>query len=440
MLITREEAQALIGKALDLSRATEARVVLSATRGGHIRLAPSGISSTGEVEDQTMTVVSSAGGRRASVTTNVVGAKGIEKAVREAEGLARWSPEDPEYVPEEGPKEIPEVLAYFNETAEAGARLRSAAAATAIEAARQAQGVAGGFCETGESLHAVGTSKGFFAAHRETLATFSATIRTPDGGGSGWEGRQENRISAIQPALLAAEAAGTAARSAHPAAVEPGAYTVILSPDAVAALIPFLLLALDARLAFEGRSFLSKPGGGDRAGERLFGENITLVSDPADIMLSSAPFSPEGVRREKRIWIQAGVVRELSYTRFWGRRQGGRPSGGISTALLLGGPATMEEMIRSTERGLLIRRLHYVNMVDAGRIVLTGLTRDGTFLIEKGKVTVAVTSLRFQESLQTILSSVEALGVPRRTLGEPVMAMPPMKVRSFTITASVPGV
>jgi predicted Zn-dependent protease len=439
MIPTREEAADILKRTLLLSRATEARAILTATRSARTRFALSGITAAGASDDATVTIVSTAGTRRAGVTTNAADPKEIERAVRESEDLARLSPEDPEYVPEERVKEIPDVLDYFDETAAAGAEARAGAAAQAIGAAGKIHGVASGFVESRESLLAVATTKGFFASHRETLATFRTTIRTADGSGSGWAGRGENRISAIVPGDRARAAAETAARSASPAGLEPGAYAAILEPDAVAALIPFLLLSLDARLALEGRSFLSRPGGGDRIGERLFGGNITLVSDPADTMLSSAPFSADGVRREKRTWIRGGVVQELSCSRSWAARHGGRPSGGLSTALLLGGAASVEEMVASIDRGLLIRRLRYVNMLDPGRLTLTGVTRDGTFLIEKGQVSRPVKDLRFQDSLKSILSSVEALGVPRRVLGEPVMGLPPMKVTSLTITRSAEG-
>jgi len=439
MLLTREAAASLLKRTLLLSRGTEARAVLIATSDSHTRFALSGITSSGESHDQRMTIVISAGSRRGAVTTNAADPRGIEKAVREAEDLAKLSPEDPEYVPEERAKEVSDVLAYFDETAEWGAGGRAEAAARAIDAAAKVHGSASGFARTRESLLAVATTKGFLASHRETLATFSTTIRSSDGTGSGWEGREENRISAIEPSHLASAAAETAARSARPADLDPGSYAAVLGPDAVAALLPFLLLSLDARLAEEGRSFLSKPGGGDRRGERLFGENITLVSDPSDIMLSSAPFSADGVKREKRTWIRAGVVSELSCSRSWAARRGGRPGGGISTALLLGGGSSVEEMIASTGRGLLIRRLRYVNMLEPGRLLLTGVTRDGTFLIERGQVTRPVRDLRFQDTLPSILSSVEMMGVPRRTPGEPVIAVPPMKVTALTFTRTAEG-
>ncbi len=440
MLPSGDEARSLVRKALGFSRGDEARVILAGSRSGNVRFALSGITSCGDVEDLTLTVLSTVGTRRAGSGTNLLDDGGVEAAVRASEEMARLSPEDPEYVPEEGPKEIRDVGAYFEETASAGSEARARAAAAVLALASESGGVASGFYQTGESLTAVGTSRGFLAVHRETRGSFSTTVRTRDGSGSGWAGREENRISFLDPAAIARIAADKAVRSASSSLLEPGAYTVVLEPDAVADLMPFLLFSLDARMADEGRSFFSKSGGGNRIGERLFGEKITLVSDPADPMLLSIPFSNEAVPRTRKTWIQAGVLADLSYSRFWGMRQGGRTAGGIGSALLLGGDATLEQMIRGTERGLLVSRFHYVNMVDPRQILLTGLTRDGTFLIEKGKVRGPVKNLRFNQSLPEMLRGVEALGVPRRTLGSPVMAMPAMKVKSFTFTSVAEGV
>jgi len=421
----------MVTKALSLSGATETRVVLSESRAGSVRWARRGILAGGETRDRTLTITATVGSRRAAVTTNRDDAASLESAVKRAEALAREGPEDPEYVPEEGPAAVAELPAWFSDTAEAGAAYRAEAAKAALDAAGVIGGSSSGWFETGESLLAVGTSRGFFALHRQTRAVLTVRVRAKDGTATGLAGRDEVRLGAIRPAAIATEAAGIAERGSDAREAEPGAYAVVLHPEAVAALIPLLLFSLDARLAHEGRSCFSKPGGGDRIGERLFGAPITLLSDPADPMLLSAPFSAEGTRRERRIWIQSGMLRDLSFSRWWGGRRGGRPSGGISTALLLGGNSSIDAMIGGTEKGLLIRRLDYVNMLDPMRLQVTGVTRDGTFLIEGGKVAGPVRSLRFDDSLFSILSSVESLGVPERVVGDPVMAMPPIKVRSM---------
>jgi len=429
-----DEALSLIREAIALSRAEETRVVVSSSRRAGVRWAGDAVTSTRDVLDRAVTVVASFGARRASLSAGLEAREELGRVVREVEELARSAPEDPEYVPEAGAAQVPEIPAWFGDTAAADPKYRAAAAAAAIAAAREARCVSSGWCGTEESLLAAGTSRGFLGAHRQTRAVFAAGARTADGSGSGWAGRDENRLGAIHAGEIARAAATTARQTSRPVGVEGGIYAVVLEPDAVAALIPFLLFSLDARLVAEGRSFFSRGDGEDRLGEKLFDEKITVLSDPADPMLLSEPFSPEGVRREKRIWIQSGTLRDLSFSRYWATRRGGRPGGGLSTALLLGGAATVAELVASTERGLLISRLDYVNMPDPGGMILSGVTRDGTFLIERGKVTRPVAQLRFRDRLPAILSSVEALGVPRRVVGTPVMAVPPMKVRAFTFT------
>jgi predicted Zn-dependent protease len=280
-----------------------------------------------------------------------------------------------------------------------------------------------------------------FAYERQTALSFTTTVRTEDGTGSGWAGATNHDWSRLDAATLAARAIDKARRSVNPVAVEPGRYTVILEPTAVGNLVQFVAFAMQARNADEGRSFFSKPGGGTKLGMKVVDERVTLVSDPLDPEAYGNTFTGEGFPVSKTTWIENGVVTNLSYDRYWAQRQGKTPTPFAGTLRMSGGTSSMEELIASTERGILVTRFWYIRPVDPRTILYTGLTRDGTFLIERGKITRAVKNLRFNESPIFMLNNLEAMGRPIRVsaseAGGPGQAIvvPPIKVRDFTFSS-----
>ena len=169
---------------------------------------------------------------------------------------------------------------------------------------------------------AVATSNGLFAYHRTTDAQLSATARTPDGTGSGWASAGSRDWGAIDPSTIGRVAARKAESSRNPQSIDPGLYTAVLEPQAVNDLVPLLSFALNARNADEGRSAFSKPGGGTRIGEKVVDERVTLYSDPADPDLLGMPFDVEGLPLRRTVWIDKGILSNLSYTRFWAQKQG----------------------------------------------------------------------------------------------------------------------
>ncbi len=244
------------------------------------------------------------------------------------------------------------------------------------------------------------------------------------------------------PAEIARLASAKALGSRGAAALEPGRYTVLLEPMAVANLLGLLAFAMSARSADEGRSFFSRAGGGNRIGEKVVDERVTLLSDPGDPDLLERPETSEGQPLARRVWIENGVVRNLTYDRFWADRQGVAPvpsGGGIK---LVGGEASTEELMAGVDRGLLVTRFWYIRSVDPRTILYTGLTRDGVFLIEGGKVTRAVNNFRFNESPVTMLSNLVALGRAERVSGSDsgeaggtAYVVPPLVTRDFNFSS-----
>jgi predicted Zn-dependent protease len=236
------------------------------------------------------------------------------------------------------------------------------------------------------------------------------------------------------------------------AALEPGKYTVLLEPTAAGSLLSLLSFSLNARAADEGRSFFSKRGGagGNKIGEKIVDERVTLLSDPADPDLLTAPFTNDGFPVGRTVWIENGVLKHLAYDRFWADKQGVTPTpltggfrmqgagvGGVAAAA-----PTLDELIKTVDRGLLVTRFWYIRAVDQRTLVFTGITRDGVFLIERGEVSRAVRNFRFNESPIAMLNNLVAIGRPERVsssesgdVGGPAVVVPPLVVRDFTFTS-----
>lgn len=440
---TREQMQALAKRVLGFSTADEARVNIRAGWSGNTRFAASEITTAGGVTDTSITVTCTVGKRRASATTNVLDDASLERTVKLAERLARLSPEDPELMPELGAQSYPEVQAFAERTAALTPEERALAARRVLELDQVRSGDlhVAGFIEANAGATAVATSNGLFAYHRSTDVDMSTTVRTPDGTGSGWARAGSRRWSDIDAAALGRRAAEKALASRNPQAIEPGQYTVVLEPQAVADLIPILARSFGARQADEGRSPFSKKGGGTKVGEQIADSRITLYSDPTDPELLTTPFDGDGLPVPRTVWIENGILKNLAYDRFWAQKQGKTPTGGGGGGFgglpgglkMVGGTKSTEELIADTERGILVTHFFYIRFLDQRTVLLTGLTRDGTFLIERGKITRSLKNFRWNESPLFMLNKVEDIGRAERTAAGTVM--PSLRVRDFTFTS-----
>ena len=433
-MLSRDQAQALIQKVVRLSKADEIQVSLNDSTEHNIRFADNRITTSGSATDLTVRI-SSAFGKRASVTsTNDVTDEGLERAVRLSETLARLAPENPERMPLVGPQTYKEVGSYFGTTANVSAQDRARAAGVALREARQETDLkAAGLLLTTSGMTALGNNKGLFAWHPATSVDFSETVRTTDGTGSGWAGANHPDWNKVDFDAVSDRAIEKARLSRNPRPIEPGQYTVILEPQAAGDLVALLANAFDARSAEEGRSAFAKQGGGSRVGEKIVDERVTMLSDPADPQLLGAPFDGEGVPLSRQVWVENGVLRSLSSSRFWAQKQGREPTGNASSLKMLGGDQSLDQLIASTERGVLVTRFWYIRPVNARTLLFTGLTRDGTFLIENGKIARSVSNMRFNESPLFMLNKLDAVGRPVR-LGDGLV-MPPLRVRDFTFSS-----
>jgi predicted Zn-dependent protease len=438
-LITREQAQAIVEKIVRLSKADEVQVGLNTTYNGNTRFAANQISTSGAIADAQLAVTSSFGPKHAVVTTNDFSDESLRRAVETSERLARLAPDDPEALPALGAQTYRPVDAYFEKTAALTAADRARAALLALDTTRKSGDLqAAGYLVTGMAAGALGNSRGLFAFHRNTTSNYTLTVRTTDGTGSGWAGADHPDWAQLDARRVAERAIEKARLSRAPQAVEPGRYTVILEPQATGDLVQLMSNYMNARAADEGRSPFVKQGGGNKIGERIVDPRVTILSDPADPQLLAQPYDGQGMPLGRQVWVENGVLRQLTYTRFWAQKQQKTPTGFPSSVKMVGGSATIDELVRSTPRGVLVTRLWYLREVDPRTILYTGLTRDGTFLIEDGKITRALRNFRFNESPLFMLNNLETLGRAERLAGTEQggdVVMPALKVRDFNFTS-----
>jgi predicted Zn-dependent protease len=438
-VMTRDQAEALVDRAVKLSKADEIQVNVGGGYTANIRFADNRISTAGGVSTANLNIQSSFGPKHAVVTTNDFTDAGLERAVRQSEALAKLAPDDPENMPALGPQKYENIKTYFDSTANLGPEARAEAARLAIDPCKRAGDLkAAGYLQTGIGAGAVGNNKGLFAYQSGTSSNYTLTVRTADGTGSGWAGADHPDWTQVDVKRVAEQAIEKARTSRNPVAIEPGRYTVILEPQAVGDLVQLLAFALGARAADEGRSAFSKQGGGTKVGEKIVDERVTLLSDPADPQLLTNAFDGQGLPAKRQVWIEKGILKKLVYGRFWAQKKNVEPDAGTNAVKLVGGTQTREDLIQSTQRGILVTRLWYLRPVDPRTVLYTGLTRDGTFLIENGKISKPIKNMRFNESPLFMLNNLEGLGKAERVAGTEAggdVVMPVIKVRDFNFTS-----
>lgn len=445
-VLSRAEAQEIAQRVLRNSPAEETRVSINSGARADTRFALNQVTTSGENQDTQVTITAYVGNRAASVNTNRLDEASLAAAAKQAHEIAKLVPPNPERMPELGQQTYPPLRERALDIPTPAER--AAAAKIVTELARANDLVATGFIECRAGATALANSKGLFAYDATASVSMTATVRSPDGTGSGWACTDGNSFGELDPKQLAATAVQKAKESRNPVAIEPGRYTAILEPTAVGNLVQLIPGAMQARAADEGRSFFSKPGGGNKIGLKVVDGRVTLLTDPADSPSLSGGYDNDGLPLEKVVWIENGLVKNLNYDRFWAQKQGvqatragGGGFGGTRSLRMLGGSTSIADMIRNTERGVLVTRFWYIRSVDPRTILYTGLTRDGTFLVENGKVTRSIKNFRYNESPIFFLNNLEAIGPTVRinssesaSTGGAVF-MPPIKVRDFNFTS-----
>ena len=431
-IISKDEAQTILKKVLSFSKAEETTETLSGSDGGNIRYARNAVSTAGQISTMSLGVSSTFGKKTGTATINEFDDTSLQKVVKRAEELAMLAPENPEFMPPLGPQTFAESNTYNAKTAAMTPDTRAEMVGKSLSVSKAAGLDAAGFLENSTRFNAIMNSKGLFAYNKGTDVSFSVTVRNKQGTGSGYVEQGFNDLDKMDTLALSKIAANKANGSAGAKAIEPGKYTVILEPLAASDIIGNMFRGFDARSADEGRSFMSKKGGGTRLGEQLFSENVNIYSDPMNTEIPSSTFTGEGLPVKRTQWVEKGVVKNLSYSRYWAAQKNVQPLPFSRSMIIEGGTQSLEDLIKSTEKGILVTRFWYIRSVDPQTLLLTGLTRDGTFYIENGEIKFPIKNFRFNESPVIMLNNVEALGKPVRT-GSGLI--PPMKIRDFTFTS-----
>lgn len=431
-IYTEEEARAIMEKALRFSTADTCEINLSGSESGNIRYARNSVSTSGHRSNQTLVVQSSYGKKSGTATIDEFDDVSLEKVVKRAEELAKLSPENPEFMEPLEQQTYDTAINYVEATANIAPEYRATVANDSIQPAIANDVTAAGFLDDSYGFSAMLNSKGLFAYNKYSNVDFTVTMRSNDGTGSGWVSRDYNDINKFDASEASKTAIDKAVLSKEAKAIEPGKYTVILEPAAAENLISNLGYSIDARTADEGRSFMSKEGGGTKIGEKIVDERVNLWSDPLNPEVPTGTWNDVGQALKKTSWIENGVVKNLAYSRYWAAQKGVDPIPYPDNLIMGGGDASLEDLIKSTKKGILVTRLWYIRTVDPQTLLYTGLTRDGTFYIENGQIKYPVKNFRFNESPIIMLNNLETLGKQVRINGN---LIPYMKIRDFTFTS-----
>ena len=463
-MLTRDQAGDIFDRIKKLSTADEVEVLYSGGLFALTRFANNTIHQNVEDENHIVSVRTAFGGRTARASTNKFDEDSLRRVVESSEALTKVQHPDPDLLPIPDSREAAGATGeahvptgalpsrHFAETAAITPQLRADSVKKIVEVAQKYKLTAAGIFSISESVEGIFNSRGLSNWHAQTLAEFSITMLGADS--SGWQKANSSDVSNLDPLRLAETAAQKAIDSAYPAEIPAGKYTVILEPSAALDIVGFMFWDYSGMAILDQRSFLT-----GRIGAKLFGGNITIWDDVSHPLQTGAPFDGEGMRRLRVPLVEKGIVKRVVYARATAERMkrsehkdkvgpieatghgfplpnemGEMPLNIVFAAPQ--NPQTLADMIASTERGVLVTRLWYIREVDPYEKIVTGMTRDGTFLVENGKVKQGIRNFRFNESLIHMLSNVEALSEPLRSCGEESfdMVVPAMKVRDFNFT------
>jgi PmbA protein len=457
-MLTKDQAADVFAKLKRYSAADEIEVLVFGGKSALTRFANNTIHQNVAEENYSVSVRTVFGGRTARATTNKFDDESLKRVVQASESLAKVQHPDPDLLPlfdgskNNGAGALPRPSRSFPSTLAITPEIRAQAVEKMVKVAERHKLTAAGIFANSESIEGIFNSRGVAEWHSQTSSDISVTMLAADS--SGWQKANSPDVTSLDPGQLAQIAAQKAVDSARPQELPAGKYTVILEPAAVLDIVGFMFYDFGGLAILDQRSFLN-----DRVGKQIFGENIDIWDDIAHPLQSGAPFDGEGVAKQRVQLVEKGIVKRLVYARGTAKKMEhseykdkvgpivrtghGFPlpneMGEAPLNIVFGetqAAKTVDQMIATTERGVLVTRLWYIREVDPYEKILTGMTRDGTFLVEDGKVKHGLLNFRFNESLLHMLSQVEQMSRPVRASGEESfdMVVPAMKVCDFNFT------
>jgi predicted Zn-dependent protease len=442
MLLTEADARALTAKLLGLVKADDAVVFVESDDYSHLRFAANTFLTSGRREGTTARITVWIDKRRGAASTTDLSDAALKQTVEDAQTFARLAPVDVEYLPSLTRQTYKPSQGWTDATARIDLPSRARQVGDAIAQSQKSKVIGAGFHQAGLLANASATAHGNFHYERGSIVSLGMTARTPDGTGSGYFARNHYDVAQLDTARIARESIRRAAESRGARMLPAGSYPVILEAQAVADLLDSGGMSFDARNADEGRSVFSLPGGATRVGSRLFDPRINIVSDPWRPELATFVASDDGLPAQTMHLVRNGVVESLRYSRYWAQQKNTQPSGRLALVVEPSTPGvSLEEMIKTTKRALLVSRFFYIRNVDPRSASVTGLTRDGVWYIENGEIKYPVRNFRFNQSLVLMLGpgNVDAIGVPERVASseggfDPVL-VPALRLNAFNFTS-----
>ncbi len=444
MLLNESDAKALTEKVLSFVTAADATVSVGSDKLSHLRFAGNNFLTSGSRVSRSANVTVWIDGKRGAASTNDTDDTSLKAMVEQAEKIARNAPVDREYMPSLGKQSYKPTSGYVESTANLSLADRARSVSEILTEMERNKVIGAGYHSARAQAGGSATKNGNFEFERSTNVSLSVTTRTPDGMSSGYFLRSHFDIAKLDTKRIARESIRKALEGSNARTIDPGVYTVILEPQAVADLVGNFGFTFNARSADEGRSVYSAPGGKTRLGEKMFDERISVYSDPWNSDLPGSQSAQGGIPAEKLYLVRNGVLENLIYNRFWAKQKSKQPTPGpVNTILSASGPAaSMEDMIKSTARGIIVSRFWYIRGTDQRTASVTGLTRDGVWFIENGKVAYPVKNFRFNQSITQMLApgNVEMIGVPERVGsseggGAGASLLPALKLKAFNFTS-----
>jgi predicted Zn-dependent protease len=439
MLLNEQEAKKITDKILSFVKADDAQVAVSSEKFSNLRFARNAFLTSGNTVERGASITVWIDKKRGSSSTTDFDDASLKAMVEEAEAIAKISPVDRQYLPTLGAQKYKDSSRYSENTADISLSKRAKSISDILRKSEKAGVISAGFHEARAFANGFATKNNNFNFEKSTYANLSMTARTPDGQSSGYFSRSSVDMDELDTERIANESIRKAVEGKDARTIEAGIYPVILEPQAVDDLLGRIIFQFDARLAEEGRSPFSLKDGKTKLGQQIFDKKINIYSDPWNPVIPASPSAQDGIPAEKIYLVKNGVLENLTYSRFWAKGKNTNPTPGpVNTIIESGEKAnSLENMIKNTKKALLIGRFWYIRTTDARTASVTGLTRDGVWMIENGKIAYPVKNFRFNQSMIQMLEegNVEMIGESERIGGGNASLMPALKLKEFNFTS-----
>jgi len=424
---TRDEIKALFDKVLTKVNGLEAQVSYNFEKSIATRFGENSITQNMGGESESLRFVVYKGNRSGSYITNKLDDASLDRLVRTAVKMAEDSPEDPEYVPLPGPQEYLKMQkGYFDDVNAVTPDNIAGDIKVVVDMAKSKGFKASGLFEAGAEIDAIANTNGLFGFDSSTNVSYSTTVHGPVGSGKAEISR--NSYAQINIDEIAEKAVGNAAMAQNPVEIEPGDYDVIFEPSAMLEFFAFMLWNMNARDADEGTTVFA-----DKIGQKLFSDKVNISIDIDDSELPVPIFGDAGLAVRPRAWVKDGVLERLRYSRYWAKEKGLEPDPSLYPAFMRGEDRSIDDLVKMCKKGLLVKNLWYIRYVDRKELLLTGMTRDGVFLIEDGKIVGPVKNMRWNESPIHFLDNVVAMSRAERV--ESYAKLPGILSKDFTFSS-----